>query len=229
MKQSMKRIARWMTLGVGLAAVIGLMAASASDGETDSSQPPMAVEADEADEAIAELVAHAPPDQQVASDGSVSVDDYRLAVDETVECLRARIAAHGFGVDVDTPRLSEDGYEYLYQYEVAPRPDGSSLGPAVVSEIDRSCQAQFLQAIEGVFQLQLRSEADYADDVTDQLRNCLREAGVAPDEDGGARDLAAEAVATPNPDSVDSVNACISAAPSVTDVLPTETDLIGLP
>jgi hypothetical protein len=225
----MKRVVTWMSLVVGLATLVGLVAMTASEGDADPSLPPMAVDADEASAIIAAIVADAPPAQELAPDRSVSLHDYATAANETIECLRTGVTAHGVGVEVEPPRLSDDGYEYSYQYQVAPRPDGSTLGADVVSEIDRACQSQFLAATEEVFQLQLRRRADYNDGVTDRLRDCLRSAGAAPDENAGARDLAAEAIDTPRPDSVESFNQCIGDLPSVTDVLPTETDVIDTP
>lgn len=213
-------------VAVTIIAVVGsILMATTARSASSPSMPPMRVASAAAEEAAGAIIDSAPAQQQEQlADGGVSLDEYRDAVDQTRDCLHAALSAQGVPVEIAEPQLSSDRYEYSYSYRVGPKPDGGQLSPDLVSQLDRTCRAQFLEATEDVYQLRARADRAFNDSVRDQLARCLQEVGIEHRVDGDARDVAASAADTPDGAVPVGVADCLIDLPSVTDVVATEVD-----
>jgi hypothetical protein len=214
---------------VAIVAIVTVVAMTASKGETAGSLPAIAVDAGMAEDAIAGIVDEAPIDQQPNLDGGVTLEEYAAAVDDTIACLRDAFAAEQVPVDIPAAQLSADGYEYSYHYRVGPRADGSTVGAEAASTYDQVCRAAHLDAVEQVYHLQTRANDDYSVAVDRLLKDCLTNAGVDVIDDNDPRDVAMSALTDDGGSSAASVEECIAAHPSITDVLPTEADAFSTP
>jgi len=213
-----------------IAAGGSILMATAARSSSSPPMPPMRIANAAAEEAAGAIIDGAPTQQRAQlADGGVSLEEYRSAVDQTRGCLRDALAAQGVTVEIPEPTLSSDQYEFSYRYRVSPKPDGTMLNPDLVSQLDRGCRAQFLEATEDVYQLRARADGAFNDSVRERLERCLQDKGIDHNIDGDARDVAAAAGDAPDGAVPVEVAECLIDLPSVTDVVATELDGVDGP
>lgn len=166
-------------------------------------------------------------------DGAVTQDEYRSAVLATQDCVtrrqvdRATELGIAIRVEMSSPELSDDRFEFTYDYTLHVDPsDAAQAHDAAArevlegdSEIDAKCFADHLAGIEAVYQSALRASASYVHSVGDSLIGCLSESGAGPI--AATTDSMAELVAAAIDGARDNhdVLVCVGSTPALTAVI----------
>jgi hypothetical protein len=152
--------------------------------------PSLLVDEEVAHQAVADLTRRADGRQAEAlGDGAVDAAEYRAAVESAQRCLvsgiEAAAAEVGIAAEVVTSPavFSPDGFLLEYGYSVDVEP-GAEIPPDALDRVDDiggSCVQGESLAVEQAFQLGLRSDPGYVEEVLGSLEGCLAGEGLEVD------------------------------------------------